>query len=150
MKFLIYFVLFIFFIGCAPKTTPIFVTINSPKIKISDEGFLKEGFGYKEIIIYKAGNFPIKFLLKQNQICVNNKCFNKYFFIKHYFYGYEKDFFDKILSKKPLSLKFIKKTSNGFVQKSKYIIYIVKKNSVLFKDKKRKIVVFIKFLKEKG
>jgi len=25
----------------------------------------------------------------------------------------------------------------------------VKKNSVLFKDKKRKIVVFIKFLKEK-
>ena len=149
MKFLIYFVLFIFFIGCAPKTTPIFVTINSPKIKISDEGFLKEGFGYKEIIIYKVGNFPIKFLLKQNQICVNNKCFNKYFFIKHYFYGYEKDFFDKILSEKPLSLKFIKKTSNGFVQKSKYIIYIVKKNSVLFKDKKRKIVVFIKFLKEK-
>ena len=139
-----------FLSGCATKTTPVFVTIKSPQIKLSDEGFLKEGLGYKEIIIYKAGSIPVKFLLKQNQICVNNKCFNKYLFIEHYFYGYKKDFFDRILSKKPLSLKNIKKINGGFIQKSKNFLYIVKKNSVLFKDKKRKIIIFIKFLKEKG
>ena len=149
IPFAIFFIAF-FIIGCTTKITPVFVTIKSPKIKISDEGFLKEGFGYKEIIIYKAGNVPVKFLLKQNQICVNKKCFNKYLFIKHYFKGYKKNFFDKILSKKPLSLKNIQKTYDGFVQKSKNITYIVKKNSVLFKDRKNHIIIFIKYLKERG
>ena len=106
--------------------------------------------GYKELVIYKAGNVPIKFILKDNKVCVNNECFNKYMFVKKYFSGYKKDFFDKILSKKPLSLKSIKKTNDGFIQKSKDIIYIVKKNSVLFKDKVKKIIIFIKYLKEKG
>jgi len=145
--FIYLFIVFLF--GCAPRTTPIFVTINSPKLKLSDEGFLKEGAGYKEIIIYKDAVVPIKFLLKQNQICVNNQCFNKYLFVEHYFKGYKKDFFDRILSRKPLSLKIIKKTKNGFIQKSKNILYIVRKNSVLFKDKKRHIIIFIKFLKDK-
>jgi len=139
-----------FLVGCSTKTTPIFVTINSPNIKVSDEGFLKEGFGYKEIIIYKAGNAPVRFTLKKDKICVNNKCFNKYLFIKRYFNGYSKDFFDKILAKEPLTNENIKKTSEGFVQKSTNFIYIVKKNSVLFKDKSRHIIVFIKYLKEKG
>ena len=139
-----------FFIGCATKTTPVYVSIKSPEIRVSDEGFLKEGYGYKEIVIYKAGSVPVKLLLKENRICVNNKCYNKYMFVKKYFRGYEKDFFDKILSKKPLSLKNIQKTGDGFVQKSKYITYIVKKNSVLFKDRKNHIIIFIKYLKERG
>ena len=148
--FLIFhFSLFIFIIGCATKTTPIFVTINSPQIKISDEGFLKQSAGYKEIIIYKLGSIPIKFTLKENKICINNKCINKYLFMKKYFKGYEKNFFDKILSKKPLSKGNIKTTTSGFIQKSNSFIYIVKKNSIFFKDKKRKILIFIKYLKEK-
>ena len=139
-----------FFIGCVTKTTPVYVSIKSPEIRVSDVGFLKEGYGYKEIVIYKAGSVPVKLLLKENRICVNNKCYNKYMFVKKYFRGYEKDFFDKILSKKPLSLKNIQKTGDGFIQKSKNITYIVKKNSVLFKDRKNHIIIFIKYLKERG
>jgi len=143
-----HFSLFIFIIGCATKTTPVFVTINSPQIKISDEGFLKEGVGYKEIIIYKAGSIPISFVLEKNKICINSRCINKYSFMKKYFKGYKKDFFDKILNKKPLKGK-IKKISDGFIQKSDNFIYIVRKNRILFKDKKRRIVIFIKYLKDK-
>ena len=139
-----------FLTGCAVKTTSVFVTINSPKIKIADEGFLKEGFGYKQLIIYKAGNEPVKFTLKQNEICINNECVNKYVFMQKYFKGLKKDVFDKILNKKPLALKFYKKTKDGFIEKSENIYYRVSKNSVLFKDKKEKTVIFIKYLRSKN
>ena len=147
---LINFLFFIFIIGCATKIKPIFITVKSPQIKISDEGFIKEGMGYKEIIIYKAGNEPVKFILKKDKICVNNECINKYIFMKKYFYGYKKNFFDKILNKKPLIKDKIQKIKNGFIQKSTNFIYIVKKNSILFKDKNKHIIIFIKYLKEKG
>ena len=142
------FFLFPFLVGCATKTTPVFVTIKSPQIKISDEGFLKEGIGYKEIIIYKLGNVPLKFILKEDVICINDKCINKYTFMQKYFSGYNKDFFDKILNKKPILNNNIKKTDEGFIQKSTNFTYIVKKDSVLFKDRKKGIVIFIKYLKD--
>jgi len=148
-KFLLpFFFLLSFLTGCATKTTPVYISINSPVIKISDEGFLKEGPGYKEIVIYKAGFAPVKLLIKEDRICVNNRCFNKYLFMRRYFKGFKKDIFDKILNKKPLSLKFYKKTKNGFLEKSDNIYYLVRKNSVLFKDKKEHITIFIKYLKE--
>jgi len=147
--YILNFIFFIFIIGCASKTTPIFVTIKSPKIKISDSGFLKENVGYKEIIIYKAGSVPVKFILKKDKICVNNQCFNKYLFVKRYFNGYEKDFFDKILDKQPLKKGELKKISNGFIQKSNNFIYIVKKDSIFFKDKSKNIIIYVKYLKEK-
>ena len=146
--YILYLIFFIFLVGCATKTTPIFVSINSPQIKISDEGFLKEGLGYKEILIYKDGNEPIDITLKKDAICIESKCFSKYEFMKKYFSGVDKNIFDKILNKKPLSVGIIKKTSNGFIQKSKNIIYIVSNNKILFKDKQREITIFIKFLRE--
>ena len=148
--FIFHFTLFIFFIGCAVKTTPVFVTINSPKIKIADEGFLKEGSGYKELIIYKAGSEPVSFTLEENKICVNNHCFNKKDFMKKYFKGLKEDVFDKILNKEPLSFGFYKKTKDGFIEKSENIYYQVSKNSVLLKDKKEKTVIFIKYLRSKN
>ena len=147
--FIFHFSFSIFLIGCAVKTTPVYVNIVSPKIKISDEGFLKESFFYKKLIIYKAGSKPIELTLRDNKICINKECFNKYMFMKEYFNGLSKDFFDKILNKKPLSLKFYKKTKNGFFQKSDTLFYKVTKNSVLFRDRKNKIVILIKNLKEK-
>ena len=148
--YIFHFTFFIFLMGCVTKTTPIFITLKTSDIKISDEGFLKEGINYKKLIIYKAGNEPVELLLKQNQICINHQCYNKYLFMKKYFNGLNKDFFDRILSKKPLSLKFYKKTKNGFIQKSDNIFYKVTKNSVLFKDKKNKIFILIKYLKDKN
>ena len=149
-KYLLFSFFFLpFLTGCATKTTPVFVTLKSPQIKIADEGFLKQGLGYKELTIYKAGSVPVSFLIKNNVICINNQCVNKYLFMKKYFPGLSKNFFDIILQKKPLSLKSYKKTNNGFIQKSKNIFYLVNKNSVLFKDKKNKITIFIKYLKDK-
>ncbi len=148
--YIFHFTFFIFLVGCATKTTPVFVSIYSPQIKISDEGFLKEAPGYKELIIYKLGSEPVSFTLKENKICVNYHCFNKKDFMQKYFKGFKKDFFDKILNKEPLSVGIITKTSNGFIQKSKNIIYMVKKNEVLFKDRQRKIIIFIKFLRSKN
>ena len=92
----------------------------------------------------------MSFTLKENKICVNYHCFNKKDFMQKYFKGFKKDFFDKILNKKPLSLGFYQKTKGGFIQRSKNIYYKVSKNSVLLKDKKEKIVVFIKFLRSKN
>ena len=143
------FIFLIFFIGCAVKTTPVYLHIDSPEIKLSDEGFLKESLGYKQIIIYKAGNEPVNFILKENKICVENRCFNKEIFIKKYFNGYQKDFFDRILNKKPLALNNFQKIQNGFIQKEKGIFYKVTNNYILFKDKKRKTIVLIKYLKGK-
>ena len=141
------FFFFIFIFGCSVKTTPVFVTLNSPKIKISDEGFLKQGLGYKELTIYKAGNVPLKFLIKDNEICLNNKCINKYYFIKTYLNEEDKNIFDTILDKKPFKNIKIKKIKDGFIQK-KGFFYKVTKNSVLFKDKN--IIIFIKYLKDRN
>ena len=143
--------IFIFFLiflaGCATKTEPVFVTFKSPKIKISDEGFLKQGFNYKELTIYKAGSVPLKFLIKNDEICLNNNCINKYYFIKKYFNEDDKDIFDIILDKKPFKNIKIIKTKDGFIQKSRFF-YKVTKDSVLFKDKN--LIIFIKYLKEKN
>ena len=148
-KIFLLIVSFLFFIfGCSTKTTPVFVIIKSPQIKISDEGFLKQGFGYKELTIYKAGNVPVKFLIKNNEICLNNKCINKYYFIKNYLNEEDKNIFDTILDKKPFENVKIVKIKNGFIQK-KGFFYKVTKDSVLFKDKKNNILVLITNLKDK-
>ena len=141
------FLIFIFFIGCATKSEPIFVTIKSPKIKVSDSGFLEKGINYKKLIIYKAGTKPIEIILKENRICFNKKCFNKYLFLKNYFGIEDKNFFDTILDKKMFKNVKIKKIKNGFIQKSKFF-YKVTKNSILFK--KKGLIIYIKFLKEKN
>ncbi len=148
--YIFHFTFFIFLAGCATKTIPVYVNINSPQIKVSDEGFLKEAPGYKQLIIYKAGNEPVSFTLKQDEICINNNCINRYIFMQKYFRGLKKDIFDKILNKEPLSLGFYQKTKDGFVEKSENIYYRVSKNSVLFKDKKEKITIFIKYLRSKN
>jgi len=146
-RIIIFFIL-IFFIGCAEKTKPIFMTFHSKKIKFSDQGFLKEGFGYKEIIIYKDGIKPIKFIIKNSYICFQNQCFSKKRFIKRYIGSYDKDFFDKILDKKNLGFGIIKKTKNGFIEKDKTRFYLVNKNKVLFKDRQKHLIILIKYLKD--
>ena len=148
MKILNYFFIFIFFIffGCATKTDPIFLTIKSPKIRVSDSGFLERGINYKKLVIYKAGAKPVEIVLKENKICFNNRCFNKYMFLKDYFGIENKNFFDTILNKKPFENVKIKKIKNGFIQKDKFF-YKVTKNSVIYK--KDNLIFLIKFLGEK-
>ena len=82
--FTFHFLLFFFLFGCSVKTTPVYAVIKTPTIKVADQGFLKEGFGYKQIIIYKAANAPIKITVKNSQICLNGRCMDKEKFIKEY------------------------------------------------------------------
>lgn len=121
------------FTGCAIKTTPIYTTIKTPFINISDQGFLKEGFNYKKLIIYKAGNKPIEITLKNSFICLNGKCMSKKRFMKEFMpKEYPTNFFDMILDKKCIE---------GYVCKSS-------DDKIIFKDKKNKIFILIKELRE--
>jgi len=126
-----YFSLFILMFGCSTKTTPIYAVIKTPKIKVADQGFIKEGFGYKDIVIYKAGNVPVKIRIKNSQVCMDGKCIDKKAFVKEYLSNdYPSDFFDKILNKECIKGYFCK-TSH---------------NLILFKDKKNGITILIKTL----
>jgi len=140
--------LLLIFVGCSEKTTPIFMTFNSKKFKFSDQGFLKEGFGYKEIIIYKDGVKPVKFTIKNSYICFQNQCFDKEKFIKKFLGNYKTDFFDKILNREILRFGKLKKIKNGFIEKDESKFYLVTKSKVLFKDKKNHLIILIKFLKD--
>ena len=148
--FTFYFVFLVFFIACSVKTTPIYAVIKTPKIKIADEGFIKESFGYKKIIIYKVGLKPFSVTIKNSFICFSGKCQNKKDVIKSLNKKYPQDFFDKILNQKPLKfLGKIKKINDGFIQKKDGYLYKVTKDEVLFKDKRANILILIKYLQDK-
>jgi len=150
VKFRIIFFSFVIliFLGCATKTEPIFMSVNSPKLKFADQGFIKKGFGYKEIVIYKDGIEPVRFVIKNSYICIQNQCFDKKRFMKEYKINYSPDFFDKILDKKTLDFGTVVKTKNGFIEKDKTRFYLVNKNKVLFKDRQNHIIIFIRYLKD--
>jgi len=125
-------ILIAFLAGCSTKTVPIYAVIKTPQIKISDQGFLKEGLGFKEIEIYKAGTIPFKITVKNSYICYNGKCIDKERFIREYISkDYPSDFFDKLLNKECIKGYFCKKD----------------KNKIIFKDKKRGILILIKEMK---
>jgi len=151
LKYLIFLAVFFMF-GCSVKTTPVYAVIKTPKIKISDQGFLKEGFGYKEIIIYKSGLKPFKVTIKNSYICLNLKCMDKEKFVKEYLAeNYPADIFDLIIEGKPIkNLGKITKIDGGFIQRKDGIFYKVQKDKVLFRDKNRKIVIMVKRLREEG
>ncbi len=152
MKKLLFVFLMLFFVGCSVKTTPVYAVIKTPKIKISDQGFLKEGFGYKEIIIYKTGLKPFKVTIKNSYICLNSKCMDKEKFVKEYLNeDYPADIFDLIIEGKPIkNFGKITKIKSGFIQRKEGIFYKVQKDKVLFRDKNQNIVIMVKRLREKG
>ncbi|NPA11499.1 MAG: hypothetical protein GXO62_04580 [Epsilonproteobacteria bacterium] len=124
---------FLFFTGCSVKEKPIYAVIKTPTIKIADQGFIKEGRGYKEIVIYKAGLEPLRMVIKNSTVCIQKRCFSKEAFVRRFLgEGYESDIFDKILNKEPIKLK-------------KSWRYIRGKNRVLFKSKD--VLIMIKDLK---
>jgi hypothetical protein len=129
--YILHFTFYIFLVGCSTKTTPIYAVIKTPKFKAADQGFLKEGYGYKKLIIYKAANAPVEITLKNSYICMNGRCVDKEKFIKEYMpQGYPVDFFDKILNKECPQGYFCKKS----------------KNKILFRDEKNGILIMIKDL----
>jgi hypothetical protein len=141
------YILYFLFLGCATKTISVYTVINTPYIKVSDQGFLIKGLNYKKLIIYKDANIPIEIILYKNLICLNKKCISKKVFIKNLSPDYPKNLLDLILEKKPIeNLGKITKIKNGFLQKNERFFYLVTDKKVLFKDRLKKIIIMMKDL----
>ncbi|WP_457560631.1 hypothetical protein [Caminibacter sp.] len=150
VKWKILIVFLLFFAGCSTKTTPVYAVFNTPDIKVADQGFLKEGLGYKKIVIYKAGMAPVSVTIKNSVICLDSRCMDKEKFLKSIDKNYPVDLLDRIIEREPISIcGKISKTKDGFIQKNERFFYRVSKNSVLFKDRQKRVVIMIKYLRER-
>jgi hypothetical protein len=127
--------LVILFTGCSYKTTPVEVAFKKDNFAINDQGFLKENAFAKKIEVYQVGNLAFVFTIKNNSICINNKCYNKNMFIKELNPNYPSNLFEIILFHKAFKNVKIVKTKDGFIQTTKNFFYKVTENKVLFKDK---------------
>jgi hypothetical protein len=138
--------LVILFTGCSYKTTPVEVAFKKDNFAINDQGFLKENAFAKKIEVYQVGNLAFVFTIKNNSICINNKCYNKNMFIKKLNPNYPSNLFEIILSHKAFKNVKIVKTKDGFIQTTKNFFYKVTENKVLFKDKQKKFLFLVKKL----
>jgi len=141
-----YFILpiLLLFTACSYKTTPVIVAFKKDNLAINDQGFLKENSFSKKIEVYNVGQLVFVLTLKNDFICINNKCYDKKLFMHKLNPNYPYNLFDLIISKKPLPNIKIIKTKNGFIQKQGSIFYLVTKNKVLFKDKSNKFLFLLK------
>ena len=144
MKKYLSFIIILFFSACSYKTTPVIVAFKKANWAVNDQGFLKENSFSKKIEVYNVGQLVFVMTINSNNICINNECYDKKLFIYKLNPNYPTNLFDLIISKKPLPNIKIQQTSNGFIQKSKSIFYIVTDKKVFFKDKKKKFLFLIK------
>jgi len=143
MKYLIFLILFLF-TSCTYKTKPIIVAFKKDNIAINDQGFLKENSFSKKIEVYNVGKLVFILTINSNNICINDKCYDKKLFMYKLNPNYPYNLFDLIISKKPLLNMEIIKTKNGFIQRNKHIFYMVTKNKVIFKDKSNNFLFLLK------
>ena len=146
MKQIIFFLLIIFITGCAYKTTPVVVAFKKDNLAINDQGFLKENQFSKKIEVYNVGQLVFVLTIKNNSICINDKCYDKKLFIYKLNPKYPTNLFSLIINKKPLPNIKLKKLKNGFIQRNKNITYLVTENKVLFKDKEKNFLFLLKKL----
>jgi len=144
MKKYLLFIIVILFTACSYKTTPVIVAFKKDKLAINDQGFLKENSFAKKIEVYNVGQLVFVLKITKNQICINQKCYDKVLFIKRLNPNYPSDFFSIIIDKKPLPNISIKYIKNGFIQKTDTILYIVTKDKVIFRDKAKKFLFLLK------
>jgi len=145
-NFLIIWFLLFLFTGCSYKTTPVEVAFRKNNFAINDQGFLKENNFATKIEVYQVGNLAFVFTIKNNSICINNKCYNKALFIHKLNPTYPSNLFETILSHKSFKNVKIIKIKDGFIQTTKNFFYKVTKNKVLFKDKQKNFLFLVKKL----
>ena len=143
MKYILL-IITLLFSACSYKTTPVIVAFKKDKLAINDQGFLKENSFSKKIEVYNVGQLVFVLTVNSNNICIDNKCYDKKLFIHKLNPKYPIDLFDLIISKKPLPNIKINKTKNGFFQKEDGLLYVVTKNKVLFKDKSNRFLFLLK------
>jgi hypothetical protein len=141
MRFLF---IFLIFIGCSYKTTPVIVAFKKDNLAINDQGFLKENYFSKKIEVYNVGQLVFVLTIKDKFICINEKCYDKKLFIHKLNPHYPTNLFSLIIEKKPIANIKIKKLKNGFIQTTDTFKYIVTDKKVLFKDKKNNFLFLLK------
>jgi len=153
MKYILLIFAIIFFSACSIKEysntqTKIFI-IKSPQIKFADIGYIRNTNEAVELELFMAGKV-IERISINHLICVRNGCMSKRGFNEDYLHP---TYPDNILQNILLGNEIYDgqnriKTDNGFEQniESKYvdIIYKVNKDSILFKDRKNRIIFKIK------
>jgi len=144
MKYILLIIITLLFSACSYKTTPVIVAFKKDSIAINDQGFLKENSFSKKIEVYNVGQLVFVMTINSNNICIDNKCYDKKLFIHSLNPNYPNNLFELIIDKKPLPNIKITKTKDGFFQKKDSFLYVVAKNKVLFKDKKRKFLFLLK------
>jgi len=144
MKKYLLILIVLFITGCSYKTTPVVVAFKKGNFAINDQGFLKENIFNKKIEVYQAGNLAFVFTIKKSLICINEKCYDKKLFIHKLNPTYPSDLFETILAHKKFKNIEIIKTKDGIIQITKNFIYKVTKNKVLFKDRKKSFLFFVK------
>ncbi len=143
----------IFFSACSVKnyeqTQTKIIIIKSPQIKFADLGYIRSSDKDIELELFSAGK-SIQKIQINHLICVNEGCMSKGGFNEDYLNKtYPNDILQNILLSKRIydGENFIK-AQDGFLQKIKNkdvdITYRVTSKSMLFKDKKNKIIIKIK------
>ena len=152
MKYIIL-ILAIFFSACSVKnyehTQTKIIIIKSPKIKFADIGYLRNSDDSIELELFIAGK-AIEKISINHLICVSEGCMSKSGFNEDYLHpSYPNEILQNILLGQEIyNGKTKVKTDGGFEQRieteSANIVYRVNQDSILFKDRKNKIIFKIK------
>ncbi len=149
MKITIFVTLLLFFMsGCSQKyfnltkkkevSKSSYIVFKTKKTRFAGTGFYKDTPEYVQLQIYSTG-VPLanlKFYKKKDLICEGIKCNKRRWFTDRFLSpSYPKDLIIKIMTKQPISLK------------SKDIKYSTD-NGIYFKDRKNRILIKIKDLKQ--
>ncbi|MEO1941498.1 MAG: hypothetical protein ABGW77_01235 [Campylobacterales bacterium] len=130
---------------------PLFIQLKTPKYRLSDTGFLKIEPTQKVLTI-STGLASYRFILKKGAICAvekgKKKCIpREEFFKKVGLEEYPPDTLDQILIGEPLPFlpTPISTPDPGFVQKSGTQFYKVTPTKIVFKDRKKGIILILRF-----
>ena len=142
--------------GCSFKnyarSQPNIITIKTPTMKFSDIAYFHQDKDSVKIELYEAG-IAVKTIEINRFVCSNEGCISKNAFNEDYLSGsYPDDLLKHILRKEPIyDAKNLIKTNDGFTQKivtnRLNISYMVKKDSMRFKDSINNILIKFKKMK---
>ncbi|TQR34741.1 hypothetical protein DMB92_00700 [Campylobacter sp. MIT 99-7217] len=142
-----------FFVACSSKkpaqSRTLSLSINSPLIKFSEQGFLYEDKTSLKLEVYKLGQ--IFFALNiRDKICINQVCYEKKVFNEKFFkFTHYEDLMQDILKFQPIyEGKNVIQNECGFIQEIQAsnfnILYEVCENRLEFKDLLNHLFVKIK------
>lgn len=129
----------------------VFVLLKTQKLKYADSGFIRRSDSKINVELFNA-SAPVLDLELKKLICINKICYNKTKFNYEFLgYIYYEDILKDIVTFSPIyGRKNFMKVDDGFkqtiVNKNVDILYNVRKDSLVFIDKKRGVKIKIKML----